>query len=68
MAKRFFAEGMTEFKDYYPVEDCGDKEGFRCECGHLEERVELIYYDEGWVFDSMKIKCEKCGKETRRSL
>jgi len=61
MAIRFYKKDMIKFEDYYPVESCGDMERFRCKCGHLEQRIELVMYNQGWLYDNWKIKCERCG-------
>lgn len=66
MAEKFHSPNMKKFKDYYPVEGCMDgyKQQFACKkCGHLEDRVELTFYHQSPIGDSMGIKCEKCGTE-----
>jgi len=64
MADKFYNDSMKKFKDYYPVEGCMNKQQFTYEkCGHLEDRVELTFYHQSPIGDSMGIKCEKCGHE-----
>ncbi len=67
MAAKFHTNpNMKPFKDYYPVESCmeGFRQSFACKkCGHLEDRVELVFCHSSPIGDSMAIKCEKCGEE-----
>ncbi len=71
MSDKFNGPKSLPFVHYYPndlnkIEEYN--ESFRCACGHLEDRIELIEYNAGPEYDEMILRCEKCDKDTSHFL